>query len=123
MSVFAMTGNASEESGMDDLPIDEGKMEKAMQMMAKEADQMNEDDPRRAADMMRKLTEATGMELGAGMQEALSRMERGEDPEKIEAEMGNLLEEEDPFVISGKKGRADTAARPAPVRDDTLYDL
>jgi len=123
MSVFAVTGAASEESDMDDFPIDEGKMEKAMQLMAREADQMNEDDPRQAADMMRKLTDVTGMELGAGMQEALSRMERGEDPEKIEAEMGNLLEDEDPFVIPGKKGKADPAQRPSPVRDDTLYDL
>ena len=123
MSVFSVTGNASEESDMEDFPIDEGKMEKAMQMMVKEADQINEDDPRQAANMMRKLTDVTGMELGAGMQEALSRMERGEDPEKIEAEMGSLLEEEDPFIIPGKKGRADTDRRPAPARDETLYDL
>ncbi len=122
MSVFAFTGNASEESDMDDLPFDESKMEKAMQMLAKEADNINEDDPRQAANLMRKLTDMTGMELGNGMQEAISRMEQGEDPDKIEAEMGDLMEGEDPFIIPGKKGKA-TSKRPAPTRDDTLYDL
>ena len=123
MSMFAFTGNAKEDAGLDDLPIDEGKMEKAMQALAKETDNMNEDDPRQAADLMRKLTDMTGLELGPGMQEALSRMERGEDPEKIEAEMGDLLEGEDPFLLPGKKGKAGGGRRPEPYRDETLYDL
>ena len=54
-----------------------------MQMLAGEADNINEDDPRQAADLMRKLTHMTGMELGSGMEEALSRMESGEDPESV----------------------------------------
>ncbi len=123
MSVFSFTGNATEEGDMADLPFDESKMEEAMHVLAREADHIREDDPRQAADLMRKLTDMTGMELGSGMQEALSRMERGEDPEKIEAEMGDILESEEPFVFQGKKGRADRSRRSAPIRDDTLYDL
>jgi hypothetical protein len=57
------------------------------------------------------------------MTEALRRMERGEDPDQIEAEMGDLLEGEDPFLLPGKKGAKKTGGRPAPRRDDTLYDL
>jgi len=123
MSLFSFTGNAKEGGDMDDLPIDERKMEKAMQMLAKEAENVKEDDPKQAANLMRKLTDMTGMELGAGMQEALNRMEQGEDPEKIETEMGDLLEGEDPFIIAGRKGGSGTVKRSAPVRDDTLYDL
>ncbi len=123
MSMFAFTGNATEETGIDDLPIDERKMEKAMQVLAKETDNMNEDDPRQAADLMRKLTDMTGLELGPGMQEALNRMEQGEDPEKIEAEMGDLLEGEDPFLLPGKKGSAGAGRKSEPYRDETLYDL
>ena len=108
---------------MDDLPFDEGKMEKAMQMLAGEAENINEDDPRQAANLMRKLTDMTGLELGPGMQEALKRMEAGEDPEAIEAEMGDLLEQEDPFALPEKKGAAKGLKRPAPTRDETLYDL
>jgi len=122
MSAFAVTGRAKEEGDMEDLPFDETKMEQAMQMLAGEAEKINEDDPRQAANLMRKLTDMTGMELGSGMQEALSRMERGEDPEQIEAEMGDILENEDPFQLSGKRA-ARASRRQAPRRDETLYDL
>ena len=103
ISLFAVTGRA-EENSMDDLPIDESKMEKAMEMMAKEAENINEDDPRQAVKLMRKLTDMTGVGLGQGMEEALQRMESGEDPDKIEAEMGGLMDEEEPFILPGKKG-------------------
>ena len=72
---------------------------------------------------MRKLTDMTGMELGPGMQEALKRMEAGEDPDAIEAEMGDLLEDEEPFLMPDKKGGKKGAKRAAPKRDETLYDL
>ena len=123
MSAFAVTGKAKDDSGMDDLPFDESKMEQAMQMLAGEAENINENDPRQAADLMRKLTDMTGMELGPGMQEALRRMESGEDPEQIESEMGDILGEEEPFLLSGKKGRAVLGKQISPIRDDMLYDL
>ena len=122
MSAFAFTGKARQEGDPDDLPMDEDKMERAMQMLAGEAERIDENDPRQAANLMRKLTSMTGMELGSGMEEALRRMEKGEDPEQIEAEMGDMLENEDPFQIAGKKGSR-TMRRAAPRRDDTLYDL
>jgi putative FmdB family regulatory protein len=123
MSAFAITGKATEDGDMDDLPFDEAKMEKAMNMLAGEAENINEDDPRQAANLMRKLTDMTGMELGPGMQEALKRMEAGEDPDAIEAEMGDLLEDEEPFLMPEKKGKAKGTKRAAPKRDETLYDL
>jgi putative FmdB family regulatory protein len=123
MSRFAVTGKAKEGGDMDNLPFDESKMEQAMQMIAGEADQINEDDPKQAANLMRKLTRMTGMELGPGMQEALRRMEAGEDPEQVEAEMGDLLENEDPFIMGAQKGKNIKGQRPAPARDETLYDL
>ncbi len=123
MSMFSFTGNVSEDKDIDDLSLDEGKMEKAMQMLAGEAENINEDDPRQAANLMRKLSNMAGLELGSGMQEALSRMEQGEDPDKIETEMGDLLENEEPFLLPGKINIKKTAKRSAPTRDETLYDL
>ena len=123
MSAFAFTGKAKEDGDLADLPFDESKMEKAMQMLAGEAEKINEDDPRQAANLMRKLTDMTGLELGPGMQEALKRMEAGEDPDAIEAEMGDLLEGEEPFALPETKGTAKGRKRPAPKRDETLYDL
>jgi len=123
MSAFAFTGKATEDSDMDDLPFDENKMEKAMQMLAGEADKINEDDPRQAANLMRKLSDMTGLELGPGMSEALKRMEAGEDPDAIEAEMGDLLEEEEPFLLPDKKEGGKVVRKPPPTKDETLYDL
>jgi len=57
------------------------------------------------------------------MDEALRRMEKGEDPEQVEAELGNILEEEDPFSLSGKKGIHNQTKRKEPFKDETLYDL
>lgn len=123
VSLFAFTGRAKEEGDLDDLPFDESTMEQAMQSLAGEADKLNEDDPRQAANLMRKLSDMTGLKLGTGMQEALARMEKGEDPEKIEAEMGDLLEGEEPFELPEKKTGKGAMSRPAPRRDETLYDL
>lgn len=123
LSPFAIGGRAKEDDDMEDLPFDESKMEQAMQMLAGQADKIDEDDPRQAADLMRKLTDMTGMELGPGMQEALRRMEAGEDPDQIEAEMGDLLEGEDPFLPPGGKKGGQGRKRSAPKRDETLYDL
>ena len=122
VSLFAVTGRASEDGDMDDLPIDESKMEKAMHMLAGEAENINEDDPRQAARFMRKLTDMTGLELGQGMEEALRRMEKGEDPEQVEAEMGDILESEDPFLMPARKGKS-AGRQQVPLKDETLYDL
>jgi len=123
MSAFAVTGKAKEDGGPDELPFDESRMENAMQTLAGEAESINEDDPRQAAKLMRKLTDMTGLALGPGMTEALRRMEKGEDPDQIEAEIGDLLEGEDPFLLPGKTGGLKKGRRPAPIRDETLYDL
>jgi len=123
MSVFACTGKAKEEGAMENLPINESAMEKAMQMISSEAGRINEDDPRQAANLMRKLSEMTGVKLGEGMSEALRRMEAGEDPDQIEREMGDLLQSEEPFELSGAAGSGGKGKKPAPKRDETLYEL
>lgn len=123
MSAFAFTGKAKEDSDMDDLPIDESKMEKAMNMLAGEAEKIDEENPQQAAGLMRKLSDMTGLQLGPGMEEALSRMEQGEDPEQVEAEMGDILEGEEPFLLPEKKAGGLKAKRRPPIHDETLYDL
>jgi len=126
VSRFAVTSGGVEPGDgddADDLPVDEAKLERAMTELASEAEGMNEDDPKAAARLMRKLSESTGMEYGETMQEALRRLEAGEDPDAIEAELGDALEgEEDPLVMpgSGKKG---TRRKPPPTRDETLYEM
>lgn len=123
VSLFAITGKAKESSDSDDFPIDDAKMEQAMSALTREAEKIDEDNPRQAADLMRRLSEMTGLKMGQGMEEALRRMERGEDPDQIEAEMGDLLEAEDPFVLESKKVKNSPGAMRRPDRDETLYEL
>jgi putative FmdB family regulatory protein len=92
VSVFAISKGLAEQGGDDLSGLDESKMEQAMSMLAREAGSLDEEDPRQAARLMRRLSEAAGFELGPGMQEAMRRMEAGEDPEQIEAELGDVLE-------------------------------
>ena len=121
MSPFSTPRGATEqdESGMPDM--DESKMMQAMSAIAQEADGLDENDPRQAANLMRKLSDMTGLNLGNGMEEALRRMEAGEDPEQVEAEMGDLLEGEDPFAV--KKKGAKAGKRRPPQVDTELYEL
>lgn len=89
--------------------FDEARLERAMESLAAEAESIDENDPRQGVQLMRRLFGATGLPMGKGMEEALRRMESGEDPEKVEEEMGDLLE--DPFGA----GAADAPGRePSP---------
>jgi putative FmdB family regulatory protein len=104
--------------------VDESAMERAMEEMAQEAEGMNEDDPRQMARMMRKLYETSGMKLGGGMEEAMRRLEAGEDPEKIEEEMGDLFDDEESLLGEGGGGLKGLSRKLRPPSvDDTLYDL
>ncbi len=117
MSVFSTpSGKEEREEGLPD--IDESRLERAMAELETEMGSVDEDNPRDAARLMRRFSELTGLELGEKMEEALQRMEAGEDPERIEEEMGDILNEEDLF---SKKEKA--PKRKPPKRDETLYEL
>ena len=77
---------------------------------------INEEDPRQAADLMKKLSDMAGIKLGKGMEE-------GEDPEKIEQEMGDILENEDPFQLAEKDFSKKGSPLFFPKIDEKIYDL
>ena len=127
VSRFAISSGRSEapeSGGPPDMDIDDEKMEQAMMQLAGEAENLNEEDPKAMARMMRKLMDTTGMRMGDGMEEAIRRMEAGEDPDKVEEEMGDILEGEDPFTtgettLKGIKRRMTEA----PNVDPEVYDM
>ena len=129
ISKFAISKGLTEPSaGPDDLDLpaglDEAKMERVLAQMAGEAENVNEDDPRQMARMMRKLYDGTGLPLGAGMEEAMRRLEAGEDPDAIEAEMGDLLNDDEMLFGPGKSGLKGMTRRLRPPEvDEKLYDL
>ncbi len=134
-SRFAVSKGRSEpaagEDGVDDL--DDARMDQAMDVLAKDAEGVNENDPRQVAGLMRKFYGTTGMKLGGTMEEAIRRMEAGEDPDAIEGELGEALEREDPFGGEGEAAGGESAGsgrlkaigrrmRP-PAVDRTLYEM
>jgi len=126
ISRFAMKGGSGDKEETGNFPVDEKDMERAVTALAGEAEKIDENNPRQAAGLMRKFSGMTGIEYGKGMEEALGRMEAGEDPEKVESEMGDLMEAEEPFVLPGKKEKPDVRRErtaSVPCHDDTLYEL
>jgi putative FmdB family regulatory protein len=127
MSRFAISRGRSDAAEADgSLPPDmnDEKMEQAMMQLAGESEGLNEDDPQAMARMMRKLMDTTGMRMGDGMEEAIRRMEAGEDPDKVEEDMGGILDNEDPFT-SGE-GQIKAMRRrmtEAPNVDPEVYDM
>ena len=129
MSRFAMSRGAKEpvpapdaEGGDAPMPdMDDPRVERAMMEMERDFEHMDENNPRHMAHMMRKMKDI--MPPGAVPKEldvAIKRLEAGEDPEKIEADMGDVLgdlmggaDDENP---AGGGGRGYS-------RDSGLYDF
>jgi putative FmdB family regulatory protein len=101
MSSFAMPRGAKESTGAEDsgapdeagMPnLDDPRVARAMSEMERDMAHMDENNPRHMAQMMRKMKDL--MPPGAmpkEMETAIKRLEAGEDPEKIEADMGDVL--------------------------------
>ena len=97
MSSFATLHGAKEpsathqsEPGMPDM--DDPRMMRAMAEMERDMAHMDENNPKQMAQMMRKMKDL--LPAGSTPKEfevAIKRLESGEDPEKIEADMGDVL--------------------------------
>lgn len=115
-------GGRDDESALPD--FDEAKMERALAAMAGEFENASEEDPRAMGRLMRKFLDNAGMKLGSGMEEALRRLESGEDPDRIESELGDVLEAENPFQEGSKGALSGWRQRVLPPKvDETLYEL
>jgi putative FmdB family regulatory protein len=130
VSRFAISRGRPEPGEAEDMPdLDDSRLERAMSELASEAESLNESDPKAMARLMRRLFRETGMPLGEGMEEAIRRMEAGEDPDRIDEEMGDLLEQETPFAEGEGGGEGQRLRRAVrrrlrpPAVDDTLYEL
>jgi putative FmdB family regulatory protein len=125
VSAFAISKGRKEDATGDDplSGLDETRLERAMEALAGEAEGLDEEDPRQASRLMRKLFDATGLPLSGGMEEALRRMEAGEDMEKIEQDLGDVLDQ-DPFAAGLRQGGPGGLRRVLPPSvDTTLYEM
>lgn len=122
--ISVISGAKSEEDDpLADLPVDESKLKSAMASLASEAEGLDEEDPRAMAQFMRKFSDHVGLKYNDKMEEALSRLEAGEDPDTLEEEMGEMFDDEElPFDFKSIKAGMQRKSKPLK-RDDTLYDL
>ena len=105
--------------------LDEGALEGAMESLAREFEGAGDsDDPRQLASLFRKFGEASGMEVGPRMEELLARLESGEDPDALEEELGDELDDDEALagLFQAKKAAAARLAK-KPSVDETLYFL
>lgn len=100
VSRFAMSrglkepaAKADTEGGKEQMPdFEDPRMERAMMELERDMEHLDENNPRHMAHMMRKMKEL--MPAGSVPKEldvAIKRLEAGEDPEKIEEDMGDVL--------------------------------
>ena len=100
--------------GPEDLsPEQEARMERAMMSIAKDMESVDENDPRAMAGVLRRLTDAAGEPVDDATDEAIRRLEAGEDPDKVEEAMA------DAFPDDGSQG----GHGGGPSYDDGLYDM
>ncbi len=130
ISGFAITGRAKEKA---DAPggdgFDESKMEAAMGEMEREFGHVAESenpDPRALAKMMRRMGELSGQKLPGQMDEVIARLEKGEDPDKLEAEYGDVFDAMDAAGDASADGdtkKMKTRRARRITRDPKLYDM
>ena len=124
ISRFAMSRGLKEPSAKGEMvgggppmpDFDDPRVERAMMEMERDMEHLDENNPRHMAHMMKKMKDL--MPPGSVPKEldtAIKRFEAGEDPEKIEADMGDLLG----GFMGGPAGRAGGDGY---TKDSGLYD-
>jgi len=109
-------GAGGEDDGGPPMPdLDDPRVERAMMEMERDMAHLDESNPKHMAHMMRKMKDI--MPPGSVPKEldtAIKRLEAGEDPEKIEADMGDVLGD----FMGGPGG----GGGPGYTKDQGLYD-
>ena len=102
---------------------DDPRMEAAFSQLEREMESVDENDPRAMGRMMRRMSELTGEGLEGEMEEMVRKLEEGQDPEKIEEQMGEVLGEpgdDEDGGYGGMGGMGGFGSMPS--RDPNLYD-
>jgi putative FmdB family regulatory protein len=97
--------------------LDDPRIERAMAEMERDMDHLDENNPRHMAHLMRRMKDLMPPgTMPREMDVAIKRLEAGEDPEKIEEDMGDVLGD----WMGGAEGSG--AGGGGYTRDSGLYD-
>ncbi len=143
VSAFAITGGGKSdetpptaENASAGETAEDARMEAAMAAMEGEFANVDENDPRAMARMMRRMSELTGEKIDGEMEEVVRKLEEGADPESFEEQLGGespcgMNDPDDDFGAPqrGEETKEEREARhrfrarrAAPTRDPKLYD-
>ncbi len=121
---FAMLKHSGSEQPDPFGDLDEDRLAGVMETMMGELQGLEEnEDPRQMANLFRRFGEASGLEMGPRMEELMSRLEAGEDPDALEEEMEGDLDQEDGMEEFFRLRKRSWKAGKKPRVDDTLYFL
>ena len=111
--------SAGGETGADEPSVpdfDDPRLTRAMAEMERDMEHLDENNPKHMAHMMRKMKDLMPPDsIPKQLDTAIKRLEAGEDPQKIEQDLGDVLGE---FIGGGEGG----AAGGGYTHDSGLYD-
>ena len=147
VSAFAITKGGAKDEAADQKPdaaaaadpAEDARMEAAMNAMEGEFANVDENDPKAMARMMRRMSELTGEKIDGEMEEVVRKLEEGADPDSLEEQLGGPEgggDMDDPYGegMGGMGGEGMPPVDPkeprhrfkirraAPRRDPKLYD-
>jgi putative FmdB family regulatory protein len=112
---------AGDPSPLDD--VDESRMGAAMDTLMREMGELDENaDPRRVGAFFRRFSDLAGLEMGPRMEDALSRLEAGQEIEELDSELEDLDHDDSLEDLFRLKKAADRRRR-RPQVDPELYFL
>jgi len=127
VSQFALTkgkglaepGPAGDKTDTSAPDFDDPRVARAMAEMERDMERLDENNPKHMAHMMRKMKEIMPPgSMPKEMETAIKRLEAGESPEKIEADMGDVLGD-----FKGGEGAGGAGGGGAYTHDTGLYDM
>ena len=125
---YIMRG-AVQEPGSEASEGGANRMDEVAAQLTERLQAMDDDgaDPREAVKVMRELASAGGLRFNKEVQEAMGRIEAGEDPEKIDETFKEVFDAENPFAEGDSDGirRGVSWLRRLrdPARDPKWYDM
>jgi len=137
VSAFAVTGRNKHESVAPEASgsAEDPRMEAAMGAMEREFSNVDENDPRAMARMMRRMAEVSGEKIDGEMEEVVRKLEEGADPESLGDQLGGEtpggMEDPDEMMpgspptaeaIKEARHRFKARRKLPPRRDPKLYD-
>jgi putative FmdB family regulatory protein len=115
-------GDSDQPGGLPDdpfknmTPTQRAKAEGEMMKLLAKCDSLDENNPRQLGHFLEKMTEITGDIGGPEVKEFIKRLKAGEDPEKLEEQFGELMEDEG---LGGPGGMGEGPYG----YDDSLYQM